>query len=85
MEDFGIAKWRGKILQRFKNLEKYKDLYERSLERDWMAKRLPPIQIPLTSGVRNFFCSNDMSLRVCRVTYVKPLFSFLRKLFVETG
>ena len=85
MEIFGIAKCKGRILRRFENLKKYKDLNERSLERDWMAKRLPPIQILLTSGVRNYFCLNDMSLRICMATYLKPLISFLGKLFVETG
>ena len=85
MEIFGIAKCKGRILWRFENLEKYKDLYERSLECDWMAKRLPPIQILLTSGICNYFCLNDTSLRICMVTYFKPLFSFLGKLFVETG
>ena len=85
MEIFGIAKCKGRILQRFEDLEKYKDLYERSLECDWMAKRLPPIQILLTFGVRIYVCLNNMSLRICMVTYFKPLFSFLGKLFVETG
>ena len=69
MEIFRIAKCKGRILRRFENLEKYKDLYERSLEHDWMAKRLPPIQILLTSGVRNYFCLNDMSLRICMVNF----------------
>ena len=41
MEIFGIAKWKGRILGRFENSEKYKDLYERSQERDWMAKKSP--------------------------------------------
>ena len=85
MEIFGIAKCKGRILRWFENLEKYKDLYERSLERDWLAKRLPPIQIVLTSAVRNYFCLKDMSLRICMVTYFKPVFSFLGKQFVETG
>ena len=85
MEIFGIAKCKGRTLRWFENLEKYKDLYERSLERDWMAKRLPPIQILLTSAVRNCFCLNDMTLRICMVTYFKPVFSFLGKQFVETG
>ena len=61
----------------------FKDLYERSLERDWMAKRLPPIQILLTSSVCNCFCLNDMNLRICMVTYFKPLFSFLGKLLLK--
>ena len=85
MEIFGIAKCKGRILRWFENLEKYKDLYERSLERDWLAKRLPPIQILLTSAVRNYFCLKDMSLRIYMVTYFKPVFSFLGKQFVETG
>ena len=74
LEIFGITKCKGRILQRFVNLEKYKDLYERSVEHDWMAKRLPPIQILLTSGVRNYFCLDDMSLKICMVTYFKLLF-----------
>ena len=53
MVSFGLAKCKGRILRQFENLEKYKDLYERSLERDWRAKRLPPIQILLISGLRN--------------------------------
>ena len=85
MEIFGIAKCKGRILRWFENLEKYKDLYERSLERDWLAKRLPPIQILLTSAVRNYFSLKDMSLRIYMVTYFKPVFSFLGKQFVETG
>ena len=64
MEVFGIAKCKGKVLPRFENLEKYKDLYERLL-----AKRLPSIQMLVTSGVRNYFCLNDLSLRICMVTH----------------
>ena len=68
MEIFGIAKCKGRILRWFEHLEKYEDLYERSLECDWMAKRLPPIQILLTSGVRNYYFLNDMNLRICMLT-----------------
>ena len=41
-----------------------------------MAKRLPRIQILLTSGVRNYFCLNDMSLRICMVPYLSRYFHF---------
>ena len=42
-----------------------------------MAQHLPLIEILLTSGVHNYFCLNDMSLRICMVPYFKLLFSFL--------
>jgi len=39
------------ILRRFEHVDKYKDLYERPLESDWVANRLPSIKILLASGV----------------------------------
>lgn len=38
---------KAKILWQLENLQNYKDLYGKPLERDWRAKRLLPIQILL--------------------------------------
>jgi len=53
MVSFGLAKCKERILRQFENLENYKDLDERSLERDRVAKRRPSIQILLITGLRN--------------------------------
>ena len=42
---------KAKILWQLENLQNYKDLYGKPLERDWRAKRLLPIQILLISSV----------------------------------
>ena len=63
MEIFGTAKCKGRVLRRFENLEKYRDLCERSLERGSVF--LPYKKSHLTSSVRNYFCLNNMSLRIC--------------------
>ena len=43
---------KGKILQQFKNFRIYKDLYRKSLKRDWVARVVSLIQILLIFGGR---------------------------------
>lgn len=51
MEVSRLLNRKAKILWQLENLQNYKDLYGKPLERDWRAKRLLPIQILLTSSV----------------------------------
>ena len=47
MEVSRLLNRKAKILWQLENLQNYKDLYGKPLERDWRAKRLLPIQIHL--------------------------------------
>ena len=51
MENSRLLNGKAKILWQLENLQNYKDLYGKPLERDWRAKHLLPIQILLISSV----------------------------------
>ena len=53
------------ILWQLENLQNYKDLYGKPLERDWRAKRLLLIQIPLVSNVPKNSPLKDINLKIC--------------------
>ena len=55
MEISGPLHRKAKILWQLENLQNYKDLYGKPLERDWTAKRLLLIQILLISNVHKKF------------------------------
>ncbi len=56
---------KAKILWQLENLQNYKDLYGKPLERDWRAKRLLLIQILLISNVHKNFPLKDINLKIC--------------------
>ena len=47
------------------NLQNYKDLYGKPLERDWRAKRLLLIQILLISNAHKNSPLKDINLKIC--------------------
>ena len=51
MENSSLLDRKAKILWQLGNMQNHKDLYGKSLERDWRAKRLLPIQIIVISSV----------------------------------
>ena len=55
---------KAKILWQLENLQNYKDLYGKPLERDWRAKRLLLIQILLISNVHKNSPLKDINLRI---------------------
>jgi len=56
---------KAKILWQLENLQNYKELYGKPLERDWRAKRLLLIQIILTFNVHKNSPLNDINLKIC--------------------
>ena len=56
---------KAKILWQLENLQNYKDLYGKPLERDWRAKRLLLIQILLISNAHKNFPLKDINLKIC--------------------
>ena len=56
---------KAKILWQLENLQNYKDLYGKPLERDWRAKRLLLIQILLISNAHKNSPLKDMNLKIC--------------------
>ena len=56
---------KAKILWQLENLQNYKDLYGKPLERDWRAKRLLLIQILLISNARKNSPLKDINLEIC--------------------
>ena len=55
---------KAKILWQLENLQNYKDLYGKVLERDWKAKRLLLIQILLISNVHKNSPLKDRNLKI---------------------
>ena len=53
------------ILWQLENLQNYKDLYGKPLERDWRAKRLLLKQILLISNVHKNSPMKDINLKIC--------------------
>ena len=56
---------KAKILWQVENLQNYKDLYGKPLERNWRAKRLLLIQILLISNVHKNSPRKDINLKIC--------------------
>ena len=56
---------KAKILWQLENLQNYKDLYGKPLERDWRAKRLLLIQILLISNAHKNSPLKDINLTIC--------------------
>ena len=53
------------ILWQLENLQNYKDLYGKLLERDWRAKPLLLIQILLISNVHKNSLLKKLKLKIC--------------------
>ena len=68
---------KAKILWQLENLQNYKDLYGKPLERDWRAKRLLLIQILLISNAHKNSPLKDINLKICMQAYLELFFSFL--------
>ena len=56
---------KAKILWQLENLQNYKDLYGKPLERDWREKRPLLIQILLISNVHKNSPLKDINLKIC--------------------
>ena len=56
---------KAKILWQLENLQNYKDLYGKPLERDWRAKRLLLIQILLIFNAHKNSPLKDINLKIC--------------------
>ena len=56
---------KAKILWQLENLQNYKDLYGKPLERDWRAKPLLLIQILLISNAHKNSPLKDINLKIC--------------------
>ena len=65
MEISGPLHRKAKILWQLENLQNYKDLYGKLLERDWRAKRLRLIQLLLISNVHKNSLLKDINLKIC--------------------
>ena len=56
--------WKAKILWQLDNLQNYKDLYEKLLERDWRAKRLLIQILPISNCHKNSPLK-EINLKIC--------------------
>ena len=68
---------KAKILWQLENLQNYKDLYGKPLERDWRAKRLLLIQILLISNAHKNPPLKDINVKFCMYAYLELFFPFL--------
>ena len=68
---------KAKFLWQLENLQNYKDLYGKPLERDWRAKRLLLIQILLISNAHKNSPLKDINLKICMLAYLELFFPFL--------
>ena len=69
---------KAKILWQLENLQNYKDLYGKPLERDWRAKRLLFIQILLISNVHENSPLRDINLKHLHVSLFWLISVFLK-------
>ena len=74
-----------KILWQLENLQNYKDLYGKPLERDWRAKRLLLIQILLISNTHKNSPLKDINLKICMLAYLELFFPFLITLCITNN
>ena len=77
MEISRPLQWKGKILWQLENLQNYKDLYGKPLERDWRAKRLLLLQILLISNVHKNSPLKYINLKIYMYAYLELFFPFL--------
>ena len=68
---------KAKVLRQLENLQNYKDLYRKPLERDWRAKRLLLIQILLISNGHKNSPLKYINLKIYMYAYLELFSPFL--------